>query len=338
MASSVLSITAPTYLDFAARMDPDNKIAATVELMGQTNDILQDLTPIEGNLPTGNKTTVRTGYPTVTWRMLNYGVQPSKSVTSQITDTCGMLESYAEVDKSLADLNGNAPAWRLSEDRAFLEAMNQEMAGTLFYGNQQANPEEFTGLMPRYPFYRRAIPDPTRSDYNCINNGGATGARQTSIWLVVWNPATAHGIYPKGSQLGFQRQDLGEQTLTDANNGRYQGYRTHYKWDCGYTQRDWRYVVRICNVDSSTISSSVQQVAESIIKAYYCIPNVAMGRAAWYMNNLVAWNLHLQARTQPNLNLGWEDWLGRKVLTMLGLPIRRTDQLLNTEAVVTQAS
>ncbi|WP_368734330.1 major capsid protein, partial [Klebsiella quasipneumoniae] len=64
-----------------------------------------------------------------------YGVQPSKSTTVQVTDYVGMLETYAEVDKSLADLNGNTAEFRLSEDRAFIEAMNQQMAQTLFYGD-----------------------------------------------------------------------------------------------------------------------------------------------------------------------------------------------------------
>lgn len=62
---------------------------------------------VEGNLPTGHKTTIRSGLPSATWRLLNYGVQPSKSTTVQVTDSVGMLETYAEVDKSLADLNGN---------------------------------------------------------------------------------------------------------------------------------------------------------------------------------------------------------------------------------------
>jgi len=334
-----LSHIYPTYLDFASRMEPDNKIGAIVELLGQTNEALQDMTPVEGNLPTGNRTTIRTGLPTVTWRLLNYGVQPSKSITSQVTDTCGMLEAYAEVDKSLADLNGNAPAWRLSEDRAFLEAMNQEMAGTLFYGSQQAAPEEFTGLMPRYPSFRNVTLNPAVSSYNCINNAGATASVETSIWLVVWGPSTAHAIYPKGSQLGFQHQDLGEVTLTDAQTpaGRYQGYRTHYKWDLGFTVRDWRYVVRICNIDSSTINGSVQTVVDSMIKAYYAVPQLGMGNACWYMNNLVAWSMHLQAKNTPNMALTFSEYGGRKIPEFMGIPIRRCDQILNTEAVVTTA-
>ena len=127
----------PTLADVIKRTEPGvnggpGKIATIVEMLTETNEILQDMTYVEGNLPTGHKTTIRTGLPSAAWRMLNYGVQPSKSDTAQITDACGMLEAYAEVDKALVELNGNAAAFRLSEDRAFLEAMNQEMASTLF--------------------------------------------------------------------------------------------------------------------------------------------------------------------------------------------------------------
>lgn len=137
----------PTLLDVASRTE-DLKIGAIAELLTENNEILSDMVVKEGNLPTGNKTTVRTGLPQATWRLLNYGVQPSKSKTAQITDTCGMLEAYAEVDKALADLNGNTNTFRLSEDMAFLEAMNQEMAKTLFYGDTSIDPEKFVGLAP----------------------------------------------------------------------------------------------------------------------------------------------------------------------------------------------
>jgi hypothetical protein len=143
-----IGILNPTITDVAKRLDPNGKVDKIVEMLMQTNEILEDMVVIEGNLPTGHKTTIRSGLPEAAWRMLNYGVQPSKSRTTQITDTCGMLESYAEIDKDLADLNGNTAAFRLSEDRAFLEAMNLQQASTLFYGDTTKNPERFFGIGP----------------------------------------------------------------------------------------------------------------------------------------------------------------------------------------------
>jgi hypothetical protein len=147
---ATLAATHPTLLDLTKRQAPDGSIDQIAELLTQTNEILEDMAFVEGNLPTGHKSTIRTGLPAPTWRKLYGGVQPAKSTTAQITDSCGMLEAYAEIDKALADLSGNAQAFRLTEDRAFIEGMNQEFAQTLFFGNEGTEPEAFTGLAPRY--------------------------------------------------------------------------------------------------------------------------------------------------------------------------------------------
>ncbi len=328
--------TKATYLDFASRLDEGNKIAAIIELLTRTNTILEDMHVIEGNLLTGNKSTIRTGLPTATWRMLNYGVQPSKSITSQITDTCGMLEAYAEVDKSLADLNGNNAAWRMSEDTAHLEAMNQQMATAVFYGNQNTNPERFTGLVPRYPQY--GSENTAQTAYNCIDSyPSSSGADQTSIWLIVWGANTVHGIYPKGSTGGgFTHNDLGEVTLMDTQSpqGRFQGYRTHYKWDLGFTVRDWRYAVRCANIDTSAITSSTVDLFAAMTKAYYRIPSFAMGQAVFYCNNLILEWLQIQAISKSILALKYDEVEGRPKTTFMGIPIKRNDAILNTEANV----
>lgn len=329
--------TMVTYLDIASRLGPDNKISAIIELLAKTNTVLDDMIAVQGNLPTGHKSTIRTGIPAATWRMLNYGVIPTKSITSQITDTCGMLEAYAEVDKSLADLNGNTSAWRLSEDQAHLEGMNQQMATALFYGNQNTNPERITGLMPRYPQY--GANDSSITAYNCLDvHAAASGAVQTSIWLIVWGPNTVHAIYPKGSETGgVNHQDLGEVTLTDTQTpiaGRYQGYRTHYKWDLGFTVRDWRYAVRCANVDTALLTSTVVDLFFGMTKAYYRIPSYAMGNAVFYCNNLILEYLQQQAAVKANLALKYEEVGGKPVTKFMGIPIRRCDALLNTEAEV----
>ena len=326
-------MSAVTYLDFARRLDPDNKVAVIIEILNQTNEILDDMMSMEGNLLTGHKTTVRTGLPSATWRLLNYGVQPSKSQTKPITDTTGMLEAYAEIDKELADLNNNTAAFRMSEDKAFLESMNQEMAETLFYGNTDVDPEKFTGFSPRYNQFQTT--DPYSITYNVIDAGGA-GTDNTSIWLIVWGESTIHGIYPKGSVGGFKHQDLGEETLTDAAGGLYQGYRTHYQWKIGLTVRDWRYAVRIANIDwSATITdTSAPDLVKFMIDAEEMIPNLNMGKAAYYMRREIRTALRHQIRTDSNVNLTVDTVAGKRVVMFDEIPVRRVDQLLNSEAEV----
>lgn len=329
---ATLNTFMPTLADIATRLDPDNSVAQVIELLNQTNPILEDMAWIEGNLPTGHKTTIRSGLPSGTWRKLNYGVQPEKSTTVQVTDTTGMLESYAEVDVDLVKLNNNEAAFRLSEDRAFIEGMNQTMATTLFYGDASLDPERFTGLAARY------------SQKSGVENGenillgGGSGSDNTSIYLVVWGPNTVHGIYPKGSTAGLQVKDLGEDTVYDANGGRFQAFRTHYKWDCGVTLRDWRYVVRIANIDISELTKNAASGADLIdllSQAVEIPPALSMGRAVFYANRTITSFLRRQiANKVAGSTLTMDQVAGKQVLTFDGIPFKRTDALLNTEATI----
>lgn len=327
---AVKGINAATLADVAKRLDPNGKVDKIVELLAQTNPILQDMMFVEGNLPTGHRTTVRTGLPSATWRLLNYGVQPSKSTTAQVTDTCGMLEAYAEVDQALADLNGNTAQFRLSEDRAFLESMNQQMAETLFYGNTSVNPERFMGMAPRYN-------DKSAENGKNIVDAGGEQTDNASIWLICWGENTVHGIYPKGSKAGLNHADKGLVTLQDTNGGKYEGYRTHYKWDTGLTLRDWRYAVRIANLDTSDLaggSASAADIVKLLIKAVHRVPNLQMGRTAIYMNRDIAEYLDVQSVGKPSLGINVKETEGIFWRDFRGIPIRECDALLNTESRV----
>lgn len=332
---ATLSTTNPTLLDLAKQTDPDGKIAAVVEILNETNEILQDMTWLEGNLPTGHRTTIRTGLPTPTWRKLYGSVQPNKGTTAQVTDNCGMLEAYAEVDKALADLNGNTAAFRLSEDRAHIEGMNQEIADTLFYGNESTEPEAFTGFAPRFNSL-------SASNAENIIVGGGSQTDNASIWLVVWGPNTCHGIVPKGSKAGIQVNDKGQVTV-ESTDGRYEAYRTHYRWDAGLSVRDWRYVVRIPNIDKSLLSatwtngafSSGADLSDLMFQAMTRVPNLAGGRAAFYMSRNVMSFLRRQtsAKTQGS-TLTAENVGGQFVERFAGIPLRRCDALAADEALV----
>ncbi|MFD2235534.1 major capsid protein [Phaeospirillum tilakii] len=328
---ATLVSTNPTLADLAKALDPDGSIAQVVEILSQVNEILDDMTFVEGNLPTGHRTTIRAGLPQPTWRKLYGGVQPTKSTRVQITDSCGMLEAYAEVDKALADLNGNTAAFRLSEDKAHIEGMSQEVAQTLFYGNEGTEPEAFTGLAPRYNSLSAENAD------NIVNAGG-TGADNSSIWLVVWGPDTCHGIYPKGSQAGLRHKDLGEVTIEDVDGlgGRMQAYRTHYRWDVGLTLRDWRYVARIANIDVSDLSTlaNTKNLLTWMIQASERIPVLGRGRACWYMNRTLREKLRLGIVEKIADGLSWETVAGKRVMVFDDIPVRLSDVLLNTETVV----
>jgi len=332
---AILAIENPTFLDVAKRFDPTGKIPAIVELLNQSNPIIGDMTLIEGNLPTGHSTVIRVGLPDPTWRKAYHGVQPTKSETAQVVETCGRMEAYAEVDVMVADLNGNTASFRMTEERAHIEGMNQEMARTIIYGNEGTDPAKFTGLAARY----NQLSAP--SGENIIDAGGA-GADNTSIWLVVWGPNTVHGIYPKGQKSGLSHEDKGRVTLENVagTGGRMEAYRSHYVWQAGLCVRDWRYAVRIANIDvaaltnPTTAENAGKALIQHMIIASERIPALGMGRPVWYVNRTIREKLRLGILNRTVNNLTWENVSGKRVMTFDDIPVQRTDALLNTESAV----
>lgn len=333
-----------TLSDWAKRLDPDGKIAKIVELLSQTNEILKEMLWREGNLPVGHRITVRTGLPTVTWRLLNQAVPVSKSTTAQVTEGIGMLEAYSQVDKDEVELNGEVNAFRLSEAQPFVESMNQEMASTLFYGNSATAPEEFIGLSNRYSSLSAA------NAQNILNAGGQA-SDNTSVWLVCWGANTVFGLFPKGSKAGLVHEDLGLQTVSalwGMANALLRAYQDHWQWKAGLALKDWRYVVRIANIDVSDLvgatgtqaSTAATELIRLMARAIDRIPALGMGKPTFYANRTVMSHLRLQALTKSSSAIKFEDAVnqfGERIqagLSFLGIPVRICDSLLATETVV----
>jgi hypothetical protein len=337
---STLSTSNLTLADWAKRSDPDGRIPIIAELLSQSNEILEDCVFKEGNLPTGERVVVRTGLPAVYWRALNQGIPSSKSTTAQVDEAAGILEARSEVDKDLAMLNGNTAQFRLSEDTAFLEAMNQTQATTLFYGNPGTDPKQFLGLAARYSSL-------SATNAQNILSAGGSGSDNTSVYLVVWGDQTVYCHFPKGSKAGLIHEDLGEQTVYNSDGTRLQAYATRYQWKNGLVVKDWRYVVRICNIDVSDLigqtgtqaASAATNIVKLMARSLYRIPNMAMGRAAFYMNRTVHSGLSIAALDKSQYVLKINEGLSQfgtpySWLSFLGVPLRRVDAILNTEAVV----
>jgi len=334
---AALASTHPTLLDVQKRMDEHGNIAPIIEILNQTNDMLDDMVWIECNNGTAHKTTMRSGIPEPTFRKLYGGVQPSKSRTVQIMDNCGMLENYAEIDAALAQLNGNTAAWRLSEDMPIIEGFNQKLSRYTFFGNEATEPEGFTGLAPRF----NTITGVENKDNVIID---AAGSGYTSVWLVVWGPNTVHMLYPQGSQAGLYQEDKGQVTIENLNGdgGRMEAYRTHYRWDCGMAVRDWRYIVRMQFATSllKSDASSGAKILDVLAQSLDLVPNVNAGRAAFYGNRTMRGFLRRQIANRTTNSTLTVEQITRPNGMMIhmpmfdGVPFRRCDALTNTETVI----
>ena len=328
----ILTSTMPTLIDKFSREDSTKKVMKIVELMAKRNDILMDAEYQECNDGSKHKTTMRSGIPEPTWRMFNQGIQPSKSQTVPVLDTTGMMEDYGLVDKALADLSGNADAFRTSENMAKLQGFNNKAARYMIYGNTQAEPQAFLGLAPRYN------DKSAESGANIVDAGG-TGSTNTSIWFVTWGEMTTHLLYPKDSVAGFQHKFLGQQTARAENGGDFEAYRDHFKWDIGMSVRDWRANARIANIDVTQLTrdgATGANIIDLMIDALYRIdnPEQGEGRTIIYANRTIQSWLHKQAMNSKNVNLTIGEYGGKKIPEFLGIPIKRNDAILNTEARV----
>ena len=332
---AVLATTSLTLADWAKRIDPEGRVPVVAELLSQSNQVLEDAVFVPGNLPTGHRVVIRTGLPTVYWRAINQGVPPSKSTTAQVDEACGMLEAFSEMDVDLAELNGNTDEFRLSEDIPFLEAMNQEMAQKLFYGNPATDPKYFLGIMPRYGAISGA------GNAQNILDAGGTASDNASIVLVGWGENTVFCPFPKGSKAGLLHEDLGIETVNNPDGSRLRAYRTRYQWKNGLVVKDWRYIVRVANIKIGALTSNTSPADIISLMSRACdrIPNFGMCKPVFYMNRTLYSFLRLQALNKSNAAVTVEKGLNQfgtpmTWLSFEGIPLRRVDQLLNTEARV----
>ena len=310
-----------------------------IELMNQTNDMLDDVQWMESNQSDGHLTRIRTGLPEVYWRQLYKGTPPSKSQWTQVKEGCGILEAVMELDVEEIALYGDrARAFRLSEGKAFTESMRQKVAATMVYGNSNLDPKEFNGLAMRYP---------SKTSPNVVDANG-TGNACTSIYLVCWGANTAHGIYPKESSGGLATEDLGKYMAQDEDGNKFQVVGDKYNWRCGLSVRDWRAVVRIANIPVASLSKRKGE-AEFVdlhlltIQAKNKMPETMRNNAIWYCNSDVLTALELQATDAGNVTLTYraEDaarggplFKSSTITSLHGRPIRQCDAIHTKEKAI----
>jgi len=320
-------------IDIYKLQDGHGNYVPVIEMLMEMNPILEDALAVECNKGTTHLHTVRTGLPSVTWGKLYQGIPNSKGRTAQVEDTTGFVEGLSTVDKRLLALSSNEGAVRLSEAQAYLESMSQEVATKLFYGDSASDPEQFMGLAPRFNSL-------TAANGNQVIDAGGTGSDNTSIWFITWGDNQCTLLYPKGTQAGVQREDMGEQRVLDEAGNPYYAKEEKFTWHVGLAVKDWRYVARVANIDVSNMQAGTVKLYDFMRKAFYALHNrrVAGGKIAIYCNTDVLEALDALATnagaSDNFVRLTRMDVEGKEVLSYRGIPLRESDSILNTEARV----
>lgn len=341
MASTVVGQTLLNWKDLKDRMDPNGMPAYVAEVLTETNDFLEDILWKPSNQPLGHTSTVRTGLPAIGRRRLNRGTTSSKSTVTKVEDSLTMIEGFSTVDVKALQLYGGEVSARKSEARAFAESMAQQAADDFIYATVLDSPDEFDGLMTRFNSLSGNI---SRQ----VLDAGGTGADLSSIYLVGWGDEKVYGLYPKNTQAGLQHEDWGKQLIQqddDIGGQKLPAYVDQWSWDYGLCVKDYRFVVRIANIEPSEVLevTGTQGLADYgtglpflLARAMHHIWNINACMPRFYAPRAIIEGLDVQwlARTTDNA-FQTEQVDGKQVLSYRNIPIRTMDALTDTESAVT---
>lgn len=314
--------------------------ASIVEALHQYSPFLKDANVLTCNKGTRHDISIRTGLPQVSWGALYQGITQSKGGYQTVEETTGFVEGLSGIDTRLLKLKPEqAGKLRLMEAQGYIEAIAQTLESAIFYSDVRTAPKQFHGLAPRYN---------TLANPNVIDAGG-TGSDNMSIWVVTHGDMQTSMLLPENIPGGLQREDKGEQRVLDADGKPFYVKEESFTQHAGLGVKDWRYNVRIANLDVSELIAGTVSLNALLRKAYHKCqrihaykmdkPGVASpGRTAIYMNRTAYEALDAEStnsRAVDNfIRLTPMEIQGEVVDSWRGMPIRCTDALNNAETRV----
>lgn len=312
-------------VDITKREDPSGALADIAEVMNEANDVVKDIPMVVSNAPFGHRVTMRSSLPTVSFSKINKASARSKSSTSQVVDTIGMMVARSEVDAKLQDVVLDFNAKRSSEDAAYLEAFTQKVAENIFYGNETIEEDGFTGVAPRMASLQTSV---YTTSYVKAHHS-APGTDITSIYVLDWGPRGVHGIYPPArAAAGLKSEDLGKITIDDDAGNPMSGFVTEYSWYMGLTVEDKRHMARLANIDiSQALADTSVSLVKSLVQVFNAMaPRGGMRRVAYCRRELLdaIWN---QIFDKANLNITTGEYLGETRIMIHGVPLVACDQI-----------
>ncbi|WP_302221446.1 major capsid protein [Acidaminococcus timonensis] len=326
---------AVTLNDIQKRLGANNAFQPIIEILKQSNPILEDMPFAEGDLPIGNKTTIRTSLPSPSIRRANRGTAPTKSDVKQVIDQCMYLEDRSCVDTLLLKGKPNPEAYRASEDDAHVEGMGQYVAKVFMYGDltDPAYSDTFNGLLVRYPVEDG---DKGTRGYQVISAGTKnTKGHNTSAVIVDWGDRKVTGIYPKGMTAGLNTKDLGESDVYDSDGNPFRAVQTLYSWQVGLAVQNVRSVAAIRNIDVDALSAfTAAQEATFMNKIIFAKNRIQLPKSPiMYVGDTLYSYLETFLLNKNNVHVTREMRENEPpLLRFSGIPVKKMDCMTDTEA------
>ena len=348
MADSIISDVRPTNLAEYESLIGDKDLSRKVFL-----HTIRDYMPffdqaviVRGNDGMGDKGQIVTSYPEGELHGYNEGWGSEVVTGNNVRYTCSRRSSSNTID---ADEYNDQPekdrnSWRLRRDAAFARGFARATVRNIFYGDPATDKNSCRGI------FNIIRPDDPVFGERCINAGGATANKQTSIVLIGWDPAYNYLFYPQygSSTGGFESkphpQPVRVSRLVNGVGKHYWALETDFRWDIGVAIYDPLTVVRICNIDTTKLSKSNKttgspDLIDLLTQAVNMLPDEYKGRCAFYCNDTITGVLRRQINNKDNVLLNIGEVAGRKVTAWDGIPIHKlgSDVIGNADPVLSFA-
>lgn len=156
-------------------------------------------------------TLIRTEKPAVGFRLVNSGIDPSKSTLTLKNQQCHLLSGRIECDRAIADIwPGGASAFQVLESIGGLESLYEKAATQFYYGLADDPNKGFPGLLASY--------DAANMTVDATGTGDAT----TSVWAVRYGERDLRWALGENTPLDFSQWRV--ESVTDEEGKKFPAY------------------------------------------------------------------------------------------------------------------
>lgn len=332
----------PNYLTLSevAQMCHNQEIVPMVDEIGKATRLFSEMRWRQASDAMRDVTGKVTKYPETKWVGLDLGAKASKGAWTQVSEGLAQLESWSEINEKTYDVSPQKDRVRWENDQLHIRQMGMDAETGLIYGNPMADPAQPLGFMARMNTKtdRHRMASGVKYDYCCLDAGGSTSNKQSSILLVADGPMAPILLYPRyKADNGLLYRHFGFENTTDPAGGNIRVAKSQFQITFGLSVADARTVVRIANIET-TANGGVDNVRDALYEAFSAIPQIYRNSVKIYTtadvilclrkkySNLVS-PIVYDAKTAMANNAYGDIFFDGHV-------IRECEQMLDTEAVV----
>lgn len=310
-----------------AKRTNNGNVVTVAEVLSRYDEWLEDAVWIACNNVGSHVHTRRMTLPDGTWRTFNAGATIESSVTKQVVENVGRLESWSQVDEAVVQtLLGDQAKFLSTEEMAFVMGLGQTLTETFVGGDTVTTPEKFDGLRIR-----------TNALGTYVKGVGGAGSDTTSIFFIQWGEQACHMIYQPavggaspGAPVMVNPQGL--ETIADSSGGLFRGYRTQFVVTAGLAVHDDRCLTRLTNIEDDVSGTNIFEpdYAVELLRSM-----IRGGKGAYgYAHQKVLSQIDVLAMDKVNALYTINEVFGEQQTMFRGIPLRQLDAIGLTETAV----